>query len=84
MTTITTKSKIIGLKELRLNMEKYVRMLQKGSSFVVVRKSSPIFKLEPVDAWGDDGMWETVVDFTQIKKGGVPAKDVLAALRKMA
>lgn len=35
------------------------------------------------DKWGDEGEWETVIDFTKIRKGGVPADEVLAALRKM-
>jgi hypothetical protein len=59
-------------------------MVRKGQSFLVVRKSSPVFKMEPVDEWGDEGMWEQIIDFTKIKEGGVPASDVLAALRKMA
>jgi len=84
MTTKTLKQNIVGLKDLRLNTEKYIEMVRKGRSFLVVRKSSPVFKMEPVDEWGDEGAWEQIVDFTKIKKGGVPAVDVLAALQKMA
>ena len=84
MTTKILKQKIVGLKDLRLNTEKYIEMVRKGHSFLVIRKSSPVFKMEPVDEWGDEGMWEQIVDFTKIKNGGVPAVDVLAALRKMA
>lgn len=75
---------IIGLKDLRLNMEKYIKMVRKGHSFTVIRKSAPVFKIEPTDEWGDEGVWETVIDFTKIKKGGVPASEVLSALRKMS
>jgi hypothetical protein len=36
----------------------------------------------PVDEWGDDGKWETVVDFTKIKKSGVSARQILKNLKK--
>ena len=77
------KNSIIGLKELRENTENYITKIKKGRSFIVVRKSKPIFKISPVDEWGDEGVWETVVDFTEINPKGVPIKDVLKALRKI-
>ena len=46
-------STIIGLKELRENIEEYIGKVEKGKSFVVVRRSHPVFKIAPVDAWGD-------------------------------
>ena len=70
---------IVGLKELREHMETYVKAVQKGESLVVVRRSEPLFKIVPVD--DDSSLWETVVDFTKIKKGGVPIDDVITALR---
>ena len=72
------KNTIIGLKELRENMNNYISQVKKGRSFVVVRKSKPVFKLTPLDMWGDEGIWEKVVDFTKIKKGGVLLADVLS------
>ena len=72
------KNSIIGLKELRENIENYVSQVKKGKSFVVVRKSRPVFKISPVEE--DEGLWETVVDFTRIKKGGVSISDLLARL----
>lgn len=74
------KSSIIGLKELRENMDNYISQVKKGKSFVVVRKSKPVFKLAPLDEWGDEGIWEKVVDFTKIKKGGLSAKSIVAKL----
>lgn len=84
MITKTIKQNIVGLKDLRLNTNKYIEKVRKGYSFLVVRKSSPVFRMEPVDEWGDEGTWEQVVDFTKIKKGGLPAARVLATLGKMA
>jgi antitoxin (DNA-binding transcriptional repressor) of toxin-antitoxin stability system len=83
MTTKAIQTNIVGLKELRLNIEKYIKLIKKGHSFTVVRKSTPVFKVEPIDEWGDEGTWETVADFTSIRKGGVPAVEVLQALRSM-
>lgn len=69
---------IVGLKELRENLETYVTQIKKGRSFVVVKKSRPVFKIGPVEE--DGGPWETVIDFTRIKKGGVPISDLLLRL----
>lgn len=71
------KTNIVGLKDLRTNTQEYISRVEKGSSFVVVRRSQPIFKITPVE---DVSEWETVADFTKIKKGGVSVKDVLARL----
>ncbi len=75
------KTQILGLKELRENMQKYASRVEKGESFIVVKKSKPLFKISSIDE--DDGLWETVVDFTKINKNGVPAKEVLKALRQL-
>jgi len=73
------KNSIIGLKDL---MDNYISQIEKGKSFVVVRKSKPVFRLAPLDVWGDEGVWEKVVDFTKIKKGGMPLNDVLSKKKK--
>jgi len=82
MKTKTQKSRIVGVKELRQNLDEYISQVNKGRSFTVVRHSKPVFKMSPVDEWGDEGLWETVVDLNTIKKGGVPAKDILKTLKK--
>ncbi len=71
---------IIGLKNLRENMDKYISLVNRGRSFVVVKKSKPVFKLTPIDNWGDDGAWETVADFRKINKKGISAKKILEYL----
>jgi len=75
------KTNIIGLKELRENMETYISQVKKGKSFTVVRRSSPVFRVTPVDELGDEGVWETVVDFSSLKGGGMPAKQFLKLLK---
>jgi antitoxin (DNA-binding transcriptional repressor) of toxin-antitoxin stability system len=68
---------IIGLRELREHMEVYEKKIQQGHSFIVLKRSRPIFKISPVDT---DEQWEAVIDFTKIKKGGVDIRDVLSRL----
>jgi prevent-host-death family protein len=75
-----TEKNIVGLKELRENMDQYISRVDKGESFTVMRKSTPVFRLTPVD---DEDGWESVVDFTQIKREGVSARDVLRALKEL-
>lgn len=74
------KDDIVALKELRLNMEKYIDSVSKGRSFTVFRRSEPVFRIAPVDS---EDTWETVLDFTKIDKNGVPAMDVLRALKEL-
>lgn len=71
---------IVGLKELRSNMNSYIAQVRKGKSFIVVRRSKPVLKISSPD---DEDTWEQVIDFTAIKKDGIPAKDILKALRKI-
>ena len=74
--------KIVGLRELRENMDMYVSEIEKGRSFTVVRKSTPIFKMVPVDEWGDEGHWETILDFSKGKGGGMPIDKVIKLMEK--
>ncbi|MDP2668634.1 MAG: hypothetical protein Q8P07_02255 [bacterium] len=78
MNKINTKDRFVGLKELRENMESFIREINKGKSFTVIRRSEPVFKIAPVDE--DDGMWEPAIDFTKIKKGGIELKKILSRL----
>lgn len=72
------KNAIIGLRELRENADTYIAEVEKGRSFVVVRKSKPVFKISSPDE--ESELWERVIDFTKIKKVGIPLKDLLARL----
>ena len=72
---------IVGLKELRENMETYIDRVNKGESITVFRRSTPLFRLTPIDT--EEVGWESVVNFTKIDKEGVDAKDVLEAIKKI-
>lgn len=69
--------KIIGLKELRQQVAGVAQKAQRGQSFVVLKRSKPLFKIIPFDR---DEQWEEVIDFTKIKKGGINIKELLARL----
>lgn len=66
----------VGLKQLRANMEEYIKLVEKGEEVLVMRKSKPIFSLQPPVDQG----WEEVIDFTKLKKGGILIEDLLKRL----
>ncbi len=67
---------IITLKSLRENMVEYAQKVKRGYSFIVFKRSKPLFRISPVV----EGPWEEVIDFTKIKKGGVEVKELLKRL----
>ena len=68
---------LIGLKDLRQNIDKYTKLInKKGESFLVIRKGKPIFRLSPVE----EEQWEMMIDFTEFDPKGVPIEKVIAAL----
>lgn len=80
---MNTKTSIIGFKDLRLNADKYINAIARGRSFTVVRRSKPIFNIIPVDEWGDEGKWESLIDFrSKDKKGGIRMEDFAQMFRK--
>ena len=70
--------KIIGLKELRENLPVYAEKISHGACFVVVKKSKPLFRISPIEE--DESLWEEVIDFTKIKKGGIAVQELLKRL----
>lgn len=73
----TTSTSTVSLKELREQFPKYIEAIANGKSFTVVKRSKPIFQINPIS---DAGNWQTIVDFTSIDKQGVSAEDILAQL----
>lgn len=71
------KNTTVGLRELRENIEDYINQVKRGKSFIVLRRSKPVLKISSPD---DEEIWETVVDFTKLKKGGIPLAELLSRL----
>ncbi len=67
---------IINLKEFRIHATRYAERVKRGETFLVMKRSVPLFKVSPL---GDD-LWEEVIDFTEIKRGGIDIKDLLKRL----
>ncbi len=70
--------KLVALKELRLNMDKYAKEVQSGKSFIVLKQGKPLFKISPVE---NEGGWEEVINFAKIKKGGVGINKLLKIIK---
>jgi len=71
---------LISLKELRTKLTSYAKKVSEdGESFLVLKKSKPIFKIVPAD----EESWETVVDFTKIHPKGVPLTKVKKAINEI-
>jgi prevent-host-death family protein len=70
----TTSNNTVSLKELREHFPKYIEAIAKGKSFTVVKRSKPIFQINPVS---DEGDWQIIADFTLIDERGVDADEVL-------
>lgn len=68
---------ILGLKELRRNTERYIAEVKKGKSFIVMRRSKPVFRISQPE---DESAWEPIIDLTKLRKGGVALTEVLARL----
>ena len=75
------KDNIIGLKELRENMETYITKVQNGEQITIFRRSTPLFTINPIDS--EETGWETVIDFTEINKDGVSAREILKSIQAM-
>lgn len=77
---MSINQKLVGLKELRENLESYITLVKKGMRFTVLRRSKPVFVISPVVDDEDEDSWETVIDFTKFKKGGISAKELIKRL----
>ncbi len=71
---------VIGVKELRLNLNQFIDAVEKGRSFTVVRRSKPVFKITPLNK---EEEWETVIDFRQSKNGSISGEELLKHLRNV-
>jgi antitoxin (DNA-binding transcriptional repressor) of toxin-antitoxin stability system len=72
---------VVGLRELRESMDSYVNRVSNGESFLVLRKSRPVFKMEPVDEWGDEGSWD-MLDLRDKNGNGMNIHEFAAMIKK--
>lgn len=74
----TNPTNLVSLKELREQFPKYIEAVSEGRSFIVVKRSKPIFQITPII---EDEVWETVIDFTKIRKGGIDINELLSRIQ---
>lgn len=79
MNTKNTSKSVVGLKELRANMETYIKRVEKGESITITRRSTPLFVISPVD---EEGQWETVIDFVKETGKGMPIQELIVSLER--
>ncbi|MDR2063207.1 MAG: type II toxin-antitoxin system prevent-host-death family antitoxin [Candidatus Nomurabacteria bacterium] len=68
---------IISLKDFRNNVQKYADMVEDGDTFVVMKRSEPIFKVvSPREEWEE-------IDLTDENDNGMPIEEFKAILEKV-
>jgi len=76
----TSSHNNVGLKDLRENMETYIDRVSNGESLTIFRRSTPLFKITPIDTVDED-IWETVIDFVKESGHGVPIAELLSSIK---
>lgn len=66
---------MVGLKELRQNLDKYISKIKRGKSLVVLRRSKGLFRIIPLEE-----EWETVIDFTGFFDRGIRVDELIKRL----
>ena len=80
------KDSIIGLKDLRDNVDKYIVAIHQGKRFTVFKHSKPVFAIVPPEEMEydlqelDGPGWKTLVRFPN--KKGVTVDDFMKALER--
>jgi hypothetical protein len=75
---LTEQPKIVALKDLRQHAQSYINNVANVESFVVVKRSRPAFRMEPIEE-----QWEPVVDFSGLPGGGMDIDEVITRLEKL-
>lgn len=59
------QDQIIGIKQLQTHLKQLTQQVQAGGSFVVVKNSKPVFRIEPIE--GQRTMKYTLADLKRIQ-----------------
>jgi antitoxin (DNA-binding transcriptional repressor) of toxin-antitoxin stability system len=62
------ETQIIGIKQLHKDLSKISEQAKKGQSFIVVKNSKPVFRIEPMESLGKPRY--TLKDFEKIRFKG--------------
>ena len=67
---------IVSSKEFRLNFPKYQSIVEKGIPVVIVKRSKPIFRLEPVDLVLENKVTDALMRLENNEEGYVKYDEV--------
>jgi antitoxin (DNA-binding transcriptional repressor) of toxin-antitoxin stability system len=59
---------IVSSKEFRQSFPKYQKLVEGGVSITIVKRSKPIFKIEPVDLEFQEGITDALLDYENAKE----------------
>ncbi len=59
---------IVSSKEFRSNFPKYQELVERGVSITIVKRSKPIFVLQPIDIKFDDDVSSALLDYEKDKE----------------
>ncbi len=54
---------IVSSKDFRINFPKYQKLVEMGISLTIVKRSKPIFHIEPVDVDFQNKITESLIDY---------------------
>jgi antitoxin (DNA-binding transcriptional repressor) of toxin-antitoxin stability system len=80
-------STLISIKDFRHSLAAIANAVEKGESFLVMRRSKPAFLVKPFEESDEEEFdmkgWKTIIDFTEGgKKQGIPAGELLNIMKK--
>ncbi|NCF75150.1 MAG: hypothetical protein GWO87_01530 [Xanthomonadaceae bacterium] len=61
------EAKIIGVKQLYKNLKTISEETLRGHSFIVVKNSKPVFRIEPINNENDNKKKYTLADFKKLQ-----------------
>jgi len=56
---------IVSSKEFRASFPKYQKLVESGVSITIVKRSKPIFKIEPVDLEFESAITDALLDYEE-------------------
>jgi len=70
-------------KELLKRVDALAKREYTSRSDIIRQALLDIIRKPIEDEWGDSGDWTTLIDFREIRSGGVSSKDLLEAINKL-
>lgn len=58
---------VVSSKDFRQNFPKYQKLVESGVSITIVKRSKPIFKIEPVDTEFNNQILDSLLDYEEGK-----------------